>query len=161
MRVMMADEDGEMLEVVSVCLQRRGHTVQIATNGLDLLAALSDFVPDVFVIDRDLRWCSFEAVLSALRHDPRLSAVPVIMVADWRTQYEAEANSNVVAWLQKPFHLAALLKAISSATGLPELCDNKDGSTSSLPPPVVVHDPYPQDGHRTTDPRSTECQSAS
>lgn len=134
MRVMMADEDGEMLEVVGTCLQRRGHTTRIATNGLDLLAALPDFVPDVFVIDRDLRWCSFEAVLAVLRHDPLFSAVPVVMIADWRTQYEAEANTNVVAWLQKPFQVGALLKAISSATGLPESCDNIDGSISSLLP---------------------------
>jgi len=159
MRVMLADEDGEMLEIIGTSLQRRGHTVHIATNGLDLLAALSDVVPDVFVIDRDLRWCSFEAVLSVLRHDPLVSAVPVVMVADWRTQYESEANTNVVAWLQKPFQVGALLKAISSATGLPELCDNLDGSTSSLFSSGDSRRIY-QDGQRTTDPRLTERQPA-
>ena len=90
-----------------------------------------------------------------------LSDAQRAVVDDVRRGRRGTVPANVVAWLQKPFQLGALLKAISSATGLPEQCDNKDGSTSSLPPRVVVHDPYPQDGHRPTDPRSTECQSAS
>jgi len=126
MRVLIGDGDEVVLGAVKTYLQRRGHTVHLATNGLDLLSPLTAFQPDVIVIDHDLQWCSFDAVLSALRQDPAVATVPVVMVADWQTQYAAEENTNVVAWLQKPYQLRALLKTISTSTGLPEFCQGTD-----------------------------------
>lgn len=126
MRVLIGDGDEVVLGAVKTYLQRRGHIVHLATNGLDLLSPLTAFQPDVIIIDHDLRWCGFDAVLSALRHDPAMATVPVVMVADWETQYAAEENTNVVAWLQKPYQLCALLKTISTSTGLPESCEGTD-----------------------------------
>lgn len=99
-------------------------TIHVVTNGDDALTFLTQQgayesapLPDVVLLDLDLPGKDGCAVLEAIRDDPQLSPVPVIMLTsssaceDIARCYDARAN----AYLTKPTDLAdfiTLMKAI-------------------------------------------------
>lgn len=116
MRILIADSDEELLHTLQSYLRKRGHEVQLATNGIDCVLPLRDSVPEVVVLDHGLLWGGCDGVLTVLRDDPLLAIISVILIADSQPQYDAQGATNIVAWLQKPFSLSDLVTQLSSAS---------------------------------------------
>lgn len=131
MRIMIADGDEQLLQSMQQYLHRRGHDVTLATNGLDCIAQLAAFVPDVMVLDYGLKWCGIGGVLATLRQDPVWAEVPVILVADSESEFDSHATANVAIWLRKPFSLSDLLAMILS-TAKPRLANAVPSNHRSL-----------------------------
>ena len=93
----------------------QGCEAEIASNGLDCIAMLREFVPNVLVLANDLLWGGCDGVMSLMGDDPRLSQIPVIYLVDSQEDIDALTNPTVVAWLKKPCRLSALLGQIASA----------------------------------------------
>jgi CheY-like chemotaxis protein len=116
MRVLLADPDTEFLEIVQCFLGDRGHEAEIAADGPECISLLQDFVPDVVVMDTDLRWGDTDGVLAEMREDPLLSNLPVILTSNGMDRDEVVAVSRLpTAHLFKPYRLGELLVYINSA----------------------------------------------
>lgn len=112
MRVLIADADEALLEILQSFLWDRGHEVEVAGNGLECLTMLREFSPDALVLDRDLLWGGGEGVLAHMCEDLGLAGVPVILVTDEDMAHRADGH--VVSWLRKPYRLSDLLAQIDS-----------------------------------------------
>ncbi len=117
MRVLFADSDELFLEIVQAYFLKCGHTLMIASDGLECCAVLRDFQPDAIVLDCEILWS--EGVMGKLGSDPSLFRIPTILVADDESMKDSWIHSNVqcVAWLRKPFGLECLLEKLESAFG--------------------------------------------
>jgi DNA-binding response OmpR family regulator len=116
MRVLLADTDDIFLEIVQSFLWDRGHEAEIATDGLECISILREFVPDALVIDRDLVWGGPDGVLDLMAEDRLLSNIPVILTADGRIDDELLARSGLpIACLTKPYRLGELLAHLNEA----------------------------------------------
>jgi CheY-like chemotaxis protein len=116
MRVLIADMDEPFCEIQQSYLWNHGHEAEIATDRLECIAILYDFFPDVLLLDQGLLWGGSKGILALMYDDPRLRQIPVILVADSREEFDAAANSSVVAWLRKPFRLSDLLRRLNEAS---------------------------------------------
>lgn len=117
MRVLIADNDELLLELLQSYLWDAGHEVEFATNGLACIRTLRTFVPDVAVLDGELLWGGCAGVLAGMREDPHLSAIPVILMSDTQDEFDLETNSNIAAWLRKPYRLKELAQHIAAVHG--------------------------------------------
>lgn len=115
MRILIADTDETLLELMQSYLQKRGHDIQISSRGLECITRLRGSIPDLIVLSHELLWGGCHGILAELQDDPQLSGIPVILIADSRTDFDALSGTNVVGWLQKPFQLSCLLQEIESA----------------------------------------------
>ena len=52
MRILIADNDEPRLGIVQSYLWDHGHEAEIAVDGLECIAILREFVPDVLVLDQ-------------------------------------------------------------------------------------------------------------
>jgi two-component system, chemotaxis family, sensor kinase CheA len=79
--VLVVDDDRNVRSLYFDALNEAGHSVTVATDGLDALAQLRDgAMPCVVLADvRMPRMDGFE-LLRAVRQDPQLSSVPVVVV---------------------------------------------------------------------------------
>ncbi len=79
--VLVVDDDGHVRSLYVDALTEAGHVVTLATDGLDALAQLRDgSIPCVVLADvRMPRMDGFE-LARAVRHDPQLSSVPVVVL---------------------------------------------------------------------------------
>jgi DNA-binding response OmpR family regulator len=80
--ILFVENDPVALEMYRNRLQREGFRVESASDGLDALRVLSRLVPDLVVLDAMLTKLSGAEVLTFMRADPRLRALPVIVFSN-------------------------------------------------------------------------------
>jgi DNA-binding response OmpR family regulator len=103
--VLVADDDEDILQLVSFRLQRAGYTVVTAADGQQALAAAREHRPDLAVLDVMMPGLNGYEVTRQLRADPATQAIPVILLtarvqeADVSRGFEAGADD----YLRKPF----------------------------------------------------------
>ena len=103
--VLVADDDEDILQLVSFRLERAGYTVVTAADGQQALAAARRHQPDLAVLDVMMPGLNGYEVTRQLRADPATAAIPVILLtarvqeADVSRGFEAGADD----YLRKPF----------------------------------------------------------
>jgi CheY-like chemotaxis protein len=80
MRVLVVDDDSDVVEYLSSFLEDEGYEVDVAGDETTALTRLERFRPDVVLIDVMLPGRSGLDLMVCLRRDPRWSAVPVVLV---------------------------------------------------------------------------------
>lgn len=110
-RVLIADDERHVREVLREFLTIQGYEVATAATGTDALDAVPTFQPDVILVDLVMPGLSGPEVLDALR---RVGvAVPVILI----TGHEVTRREGFFGVVSKPFNLRRLADAVAAAMG--------------------------------------------
>jgi DNA-binding response OmpR family regulator len=109
-RVLVADDDPDILMLLASRLERRGYEVIQARNGEEALAAAGEHIPDAAVFDGVMPKLEGHEVCAAMRKDKRTAGIPVILLTakagdDART---AALESGADDYMVKPFSFDAL-----------------------------------------------------
>ena len=108
-RVLVADDEVQVRELLRHFLTREGYLVSAVETGREALAAVTTFQPDVILVDMVMPGLSGADVLIALR---RASVtVPVILIS----AYDVVVGEAFFAVLTKPFNLRTLAEAVTAA----------------------------------------------
>jgi len=103
-RILVIDDDLNLLQMVKLMLERVGHEVQIANEGERGIVAAGQTQPDLAIIDVMMPGLSGYDVVRRLRKDPLTAHIPIIILTarsqpmDKAMALEAGAN----AFLSKP-----------------------------------------------------------
>ena len=112
-RILLVDDDAEIIEVMRYALEGKGYQVLIARDGNQGLAVVEREDPDLVILDMMMPKRSGFLVLEKLR---RTRAVPVrvIMVtANEGSRHKAYAESlGVDDYLRKPFAMDKLIESV-------------------------------------------------
>ncbi len=101
--VLFADDDADIRALATQLLGRRGHVVVTAGDGLEAIALLTEFLPDVVITDLNMPQQDGFAVCRAVRQSPRLRHIPLVLITalpqdDLRVmQVVAESRAIVLA----------------------------------------------------------------
>jgi two-component system response regulator MtrA len=104
-RVLVADDDVDILALVTTVLERSGHEVIAVQDGAEALASLLADQPDLMVLDISMPKVDGLEVLRRVRADDATRGLPVILLSaqaqesDVKLGYEAGAS----AYVKKPF----------------------------------------------------------
>jgi DNA-binding response OmpR family regulator len=108
--VLVADDDADILRLISQRLGHRGYKILTAESGAAALKLAFEFIPDAAVLDGIMPDLEGHEVCAAMRGDPRTALVPVILLtakaadADEREAIDAGAD----AYMAKPFKIEEL-----------------------------------------------------
>jgi DNA-binding response OmpR family regulator len=116
-RILIADDDDEVLELVRVLLGRAGYQVLIATDGRTALRGLFTRRPDLMVLNLDIPVLDGWQVLESVRH---LSDLPVIALSasDNEFQRARALRAGADDWIRSPCSGEELLERIEAALAL-------------------------------------------
>jgi DNA-binding response OmpR family regulator len=112
--VLVADDDEDILLLVSTRLKRDGYEVVTARNGIEALALAEAHKPAVAVLDVGMPGLDGLEVLTAIRAADALSETRVLLLtakaqeSDVRRGYDAGAD----AYIKKPFSPAELAERV-------------------------------------------------
>jgi signal transduction histidine kinase/CheY-like chemotaxis protein len=105
--VLVIDDDPATVEVVRRYLVREGYRVEVAYAGEEGLARAHALRPDVITLDVMMPGMDGWSVLSALKADPQLAQIPVVMMSLLENRALGQAL-GAAASLSKPLQRAEL-----------------------------------------------------
>lgn len=117
-RVLLVDDEIELLEALSERLRLRGFDVAVARSGEKALALLKAVAVDLMVLDLKMPGMDGMTVLKHARRDH--PQVRVIMLTGHGSEKEREESLRLGAceYLQKPVDIGDLVEALQRAAAL-------------------------------------------
>ncbi|HEY5146915.1 MAG TPA: response regulator [Polyangiaceae bacterium] len=115
--IVVVDDEFGLAEVLGATLSDLGHRVHIAANGAQGLSVMAEHPPDLVLLDYMMPLLDGPGVLEAMRSDPRLAGVPVLMMSAMPESTVRARCSGYRAFLRKPFAFDALVDAVHRALG--------------------------------------------
>jgi hypothetical protein len=117
--VLIIDDDPASADLVRRHLQTEGFRAVIAQSGEQGLELARQLVPDAITLDVMMPGVDGWDVLQAIKSDPELCSIPVVMMSVLDNRLLAR-SLGASGWLHKPLHrpeLKQLLSAIQSSGG--------------------------------------------
>lgn len=112
--MLVVDDEAQLRSSLRTLLEAEGFTVDVAADGEAALSLLAHVVPDAILLDLMMPGQSGRQVLRALRAEPRLARVPVlVMTAVTGLASPGELDGAEV--IEKPFELERLLDRVALA----------------------------------------------
>jgi two-component system response regulator GlrR len=127
-RILLVDDDKDLLHLISMRLGAAGYAVTTAPSGEAALAALSTTRPELVVTDLRMQGMDGMALFDAIHREA--PALPVVILTAHGTIPEAVAATRrgVFGFLTKPFDAKVLLETVADALRLTggAATDNED-----------------------------------
>lgn len=115
-RVLVVDDEPDVLLLCRLNLQQRGHELLEASDGGRALELARDRHPDVIVLDLMMPGINGYQVLEALQRDEATSDIPVLVLTakSLRADRERSHGLGAAAFLTKPFLPSELCEMVDS-----------------------------------------------
>ncbi len=115
-RVLVVEDEPEMLEILQVNLEQVGYSVVRARDGVEAYEALERANPSAVILDLNLPNMSGFRFLRLFRRDPRWKRTPLIVVTAFAfEEVEDIANDGIDGFVSKPFDPADLVSRLEFA----------------------------------------------
>jgi CheY-like chemotaxis protein len=113
-KILVADDEPEVVDLVRIVLDQEGYVVLSAGDGDKALTTIQTERPDLVLLDVRMPKMSGLTVLRYLREDPELATIPVIMLSVVTSYPEVRSalQRGAVAYLSKPFELRELVRLV-------------------------------------------------
>jgi DNA-binding response OmpR family regulator len=134
-RVLLIDDEPDMLAVNGALLESHGYEVLFAKDGFEALESVNKNYPDLIILDLMIPGIDGYQICGILKRDRKFLSIPIIILSarigeqDKKTAREIGADD----YITKPFDPKTLLSKMSS------LLDRPNGQGSTLTGQVKVN----------------------
>lgn len=124
MRILVAEDNLENQEIIRRRLERAGHSVTIAVNGLEAVEFAKRDRPDLILMDISMPIMSGIEATQVIRRSPEVKLIPIIALTAHAMEGDAEKCLAVGcdAFSTKPVRFSSLLDLIDKV-----FADRNDG----------------------------------
>jgi DNA-binding response OmpR family regulator len=117
-RILVVDDDAEILRLLDRTLRAAGHVVDQARDGLAAEKKLKTTRYDLVLLDAMVPHVHGFEICSRLKASSRTRSIPVILVSavyrGWRYALDARETFGADDYIEKPFHLPDLLRRVEA-----------------------------------------------
>jgi DNA-binding NarL/FixJ family response regulator len=141
-RLLLIDDDPNLILLVKDYLEFRGYEVITAENGREALEILEENVPDLIICDVMMPEMDGYSLVEHVRKDPRTSWIPVLFLsAKGQSQDRVKGlNTGADVYMVKPFEPEELVAQVEASLKHGErLTKRKDRSPEDAP---KIHVPF-------------------
>src|SRR4029078_8193009 len=115
-RVLVIDDEPDVVRLIVKVLSGRGHVVQVARDGASALALVKSEPPDVILLDSDLPKIDGAEVCRRIKTDQATSSIPIVMMrSTYIDIYDVGADGGPDAFVVRPFVREVLSNVIERA----------------------------------------------
>lgn len=113
-RVLIADDEENIVAALEFLLQRRGYETRVAKNGDEALSEIESFAPDLVLLDIMMPRKSGYEVCQRMRSRPEWRHIKIIMLSAKGRDVEVSKGVSLGAdlYITKPFSNAELVAKI-------------------------------------------------
>lgn len=115
-RVLVVDDERDLVELITYNLQRNGYDTLSADNGKSALEIAQKELPDLILLDLMMPALDGAEVARRLKADPRTAGLPIVMLTAKSEETDVVVGLTVGAddYVTKPFSMKILLARINS-----------------------------------------------
>jgi DNA-binding response OmpR family regulator len=115
-RILVVEDDADIASLIVHYLRPAGYDTEVVANGSDALGAARRQTPDLVILDRMLPGLDGLEICRALRSDPTLGAVPILMLTARAEETDRIAGFETGAddYVTKPFSPKELVARVGA-----------------------------------------------
>lgn len=111
-RLLLADDDADFLEAMTLALNHYGFEVRACWNGENIQDAVSSFNPHIILLDISMIGVRGDDICRQLRQQPDHDSIPILMISGNDDIAEVARSCNASGHLAKPFRPSSLIREI-------------------------------------------------
>jgi DNA-binding response OmpR family regulator len=114
-RILVVDDDAELVELIGFNLKQAGYSVRKASNGVDALKKARSLKPNLIVLDVMMPELDGFAACEILRRDAATASIPILMLTALSSELGRVAGlgSGASDFVTKPFSPRLLVQRIA------------------------------------------------
>jgi len=113
-RVLVVEDDTEMVDLLRFNLQKAGFAIATAADGIEALKKVRSLAPDLILLDLMLPELDGFSVCEILRQDPDTASIPIIMLTALSNELARMTGlaSGANDYFSKPFSPRQLVSRV-------------------------------------------------
>ncbi len=115
--ILIIEDDAELQRMIKFILERDGHDVQVADNGVQALYQLNAHKPDMLILDLMMPLASGDAVLGYVRSTREIRDTRVLVVSAHPNAQRLSEQLEADDVLIKPVEMNTLLEHVNALLG--------------------------------------------
>jgi CheY-like chemotaxis protein len=114
--ILVADDDPDILSIVSMSLETQGYTVHKATNGREAVDLAREHHPDLILMDMMMPVVSGYEAVGELKADATTKDIVIVGLSAkaMATDMERATDAGIDGYITKPFRIAQVLSVVES-----------------------------------------------
>jgi len=112
-RLLIIDNDAEVLNMMQEALVYEGFEVKILEDAGDVFEVIETYQPDLIMIDYILNGINGGEICHEIKVNPQTGYIPVVIVSAYSKVILSLGNYRSDAFLAKPFGLDELVKLVN------------------------------------------------
>ena len=114
--ILVADDDPDILSIVSMSLETQGYTVHKATNGREAVDLARQHHPDLILMDMMMPVLSGYEAVGELKADAATKDIVIVGLSAkaMATDMERATDVGIDGYITKPFRIAQILSVVES-----------------------------------------------
>ena len=114
--ILVADDDPDILSIVSMSLETQGYTVHKATNGREAVDLARQHHPDLILMDMMMPVVSGYEAVGELKADATTQDIVIVGLSAkaMATDMERATDVGIDGYITKPFRIAQVLSVVES-----------------------------------------------
>jgi CheY-like chemotaxis protein len=114
-RVLILDDDLDILQICSIVLRKKGFDVSTLNNSTHVIEKVRDYRPDVILMDNWIPGPGGIQATQMIKAEPDLQFIPVIFFSANSNVTQLARDARADYSLQKPFDISELEDIVSHA----------------------------------------------
>jgi DNA-binding response OmpR family regulator len=113
-KILVVDDDAELVELLSFNLKQAGYAIGTASNGVEAIKKARSLAPDLILLDVMMPELDGFAVCEILRRDSATASIPIMLLTALSSELGRMAGlgSGATDFLPKPFSPRLLIERI-------------------------------------------------
>ena len=114
--ILVADDDPDILSIVSMSLETQGYTVHKATNGREAVDLARQHHPDLILMDMMMPVVSGYEAVGELKADAATREIVIVGLSAkaMATDMARATDAGIDGYITKPFRIAQVLTVVES-----------------------------------------------
>jgi CheY-like chemotaxis protein len=118
--IMVVDDSPTVRKLISSKLERHGHTVVSAVDGMDALAKINEIVPDLILLDITMPRLDGYQVCKLIKNNDATKGIPIVMISGKDGFFDKVRGkmAGSSGFISKPFGPEILMKTLETFTNV-------------------------------------------
>jgi CheY-like chemotaxis protein len=115
-RILIADDDTAILEVIAMMLEDAGYDVKTTVNG-QTVTLVQEYSPDLILLDIWMAGMDGRTICKSLKGNTLTKHIPIVMISANKDTKKIASEAGADNFIEKPFEMDHLLATVAQYAG--------------------------------------------